>query len=194
MSKNLFYEKKGPFPLKDIVKAIGFTGDLSIEDNFKIHGFESLNNADVNDITFFNSIKYKDLSLKTKAAACITSSNLSKFLPKKCINDLIECIDEFNNFAMLAPTYKDEIKYRNYELYFKKPPVNNNIATVKGVEFLRGAPVMSTDIRASASLIISALAAKGKSEISRIYHIDRGYDKIENKISLIGGDINRLSE
>ena len=47
---------------------------------------------------------------------------------------MIECIDEFNNFAMLAPTYKDEIKYRNYELYFKKPPVNNNIAKKFGIK------------------------------------------------------------
>jgi UDP-N-acetylglucosamine 1-carboxyvinyltransferase len=53
---------------------------------------------------------------------------------------------------------------------------------------------MSTDIRASASLIIAALAAEGKSSISRIYHIDRGYDNIENKFNLLGAKINRVRE
>ncbi len=85
MSKNLFYEKRGPFPLKEIVKTIGYIGNFSNENNLEIYGFESLNNAGKNDMTFLNSSKYKDLSLKTKAAACITSINLSKFLPKKCV-------------------------------------------------------------------------------------------------------------
>ena len=85
MSKNIFYEKKGPFPLKEIIKTIGFTGNFSNKDDFEIYGFESLNNAGKNDMTFLNSSKYKNLSMKTKAAACITSPNLSKFLPEKCI-------------------------------------------------------------------------------------------------------------
>jgi len=54
-----------------------------------------------------------------------------------------------------------------------------------------GAQVMSTDIRASASLLIGALIAEGESEISRIYHIDRGYEKIEEKFKLLGADIRR---
>ena len=62
MSKNHFYEKKGPFPLKEIISNIGCSGNLSQENNFKIHGIESLNNARKDDITFLNSIKYKDLS------------------------------------------------------------------------------------------------------------------------------------
>jgi UDP-N-acetylglucosamine 1-carboxyvinyltransferase len=53
---------------------------------------------------------------------------------------------------------------------------------------------MSTDIRASASLLIAALIAEGKSEISRIYHIDRGYEKIEEKFKLLGADIRRENE
>ena len=69
--------------------------------------------------------------------------------------------------------------------------LDKNVATVIGVNELRGAPVMSTDIRASASLILAALAAQGKSEISRIYHIDRGYEKIEEKFNLLGADIIR---
>ena len=59
--------------------------------------------------------------------------------------------------------------------------VEKNTAFIRGVDQLVGAPVMSTDIRASAALFIAALAAKGETEISRIYHIDRGYEKIEQK-------------
>jgi len=70
----------------------------------------------------------------------------------------------------------------------------NNIAYIEGNKKLVAAPVMSTDIRASASLIIAALMANGTTEISRIYHIDRGYEKIEKKLSLIGANIRREKE
>lgn len=69
----------------------------------------------------------------------------------------------------------------------------NNSAFIQGVNELKGAPVMSTDLRASASLVIAALAAKGTSEIFRVYHIDRGYEKIEQKLQQLGADIRRES-
>lgn len=61
--------------------------------------------------------------------------------------------------------------------------MHGNMAVVKGQEKLSGAPVMATDLRASASLIVAALAAEGRSEILRIYHLDRGYVCIEKKLS-----------
>jgi len=70
--------------------------------------------------------------------------------------------------------------------------LEDNIAVVTGVNQLRGAPVMSTDIRASASLVLSSLASEGKSEISRVYHIDRGYENIEEKFRNIGADMKRI--
>lgn len=70
--------------------------------------------------------------------------------------------------------------------------VKDNIAYVKGVEKLIGAPVMATDLRASAALILAGLAAEGETEISRIYHLDRGYEKIEQKLSKLGADIKRI--
>lgn len=70
----------------------------------------------------------------------------------------------------------------------------SNSAFVSGVDFLQGAHVMSTDLRASASLIIAGLAARGKTDVSRIYHIDRGYDDIEKKLMKIGADIKRENE
>jgi UDP-N-acetylglucosamine 1-carboxyvinyltransferase len=69
--------------------------------------------------------------------------------------------------------------------------MKENTAIVKGSARLKGAQVMSTDIRASASLILAGLAAEGRTDVSRIYHIDRGYYKIEEKLRSIGGDIER---
>jgi len=69
--------------------------------------------------------------------------------------------------------------------------VENNTAFVRGVDALVGAPVMSTDIRASASLIVAGLAAKGRTEVSRVYHIDRGYEQIEEKFRSLGANIWR---
>lgn len=71
--------------------------------------------------------------------------------------------------------------------------VKENIATVVGVEKLVGAKVMSTDLRASASLILAGLAAEGTSEVLRVYHLDRGYEHIEEKLKALGADITRES-
>ncbi len=70
--------------------------------------------------------------------------------------------------------------------------LNENSAVVRGVKRLRGAKVMSTDLRASASLILAGLAAEGETEVLRIYHIDRGYESIEAKLNLLGARIERL--
>ena len=72
--------------------------------------------------------------------------------------------------------------------------LSDNQAIIQGQDNLKGAPVMSTDIRASASLILAALSAKGKSSISRIYHIDRGYESIEDKFNDLNADIIRTQE
>ncbi|MSO81637.1 MAG: UDP-N-acetylglucosamine 1-carboxyvinyltransferase, partial [Alphaproteobacteria bacterium] len=67
-------------------------------------------------------------------------------------------------------------------------------AMVRGVERLSGAPVMASDLRASASLVLAALAAKGETEINRIYHLDRGYERMEEKLAAVGADIERVKE
>jgi UDP-N-acetylglucosamine 1-carboxyvinyltransferase len=72
--------------------------------------------------------------------------------------------------------------------------ISGNTATVRGVKQLSGAPTMATDLRASASLILAALAADNTSEVSRIYHLDRGYERIEEKLRLLGADIVRVHE
>lgn len=72
--------------------------------------------------------------------------------------------------------------------------VEGNTAIVRGVESLNGAPIMATDLRASASLILAGLVAEGETEVRRIYHIDRGYELIEEKLEYIGATIRRVPE
>lgn len=72
--------------------------------------------------------------------------------------------------------------------------LNRNVAVVKGVESLSGAPVMATDLRASAALVLAGLVAKGETHISRVYHIDRGYERIEERLTALGADIHREAE
>jgi len=69
--------------------------------------------------------------------------------------------------------------------------VTGRSAVVRGVEQLNGAPVMATDLRASMSLIIAGLAAKGETQVRRVYHLDRGYERLEEKLSAVGAEIER---
>ncbi len=71
--------------------------------------------------------------------------------------------------------------------------VRGHEAIVKGVDALKGAPVMATDLRASVSLVIAALAAQGETEVSRIYHLDRGFERLEQKLTAVGADVRRVS-
>ena len=71
--------------------------------------------------------------------------------------------------------------------------LEGNVAVCHGVEQLTAAPVMATDLRASASLVLAGLVAKGDTLVDRIYHIDRGYDNIEEKLAALGARIRRIS-
>lgn len=71
--------------------------------------------------------------------------------------------------------------------------VHGGTATVRGVKRLKGAPVMATDLRASVSLILAGLAAEGETMVSRVYHLDRGYEHVEEKLSAVGAKIERVS-
>jgi UDP-N-acetylglucosamine 1-carboxyvinyltransferase len=74
-----------------------------------------------------------------------------------------------------------------------KIDVHGGHATVTGVDRLRGARVMATDLRASVSLILAAMAAEGETVVSRVYHLDRGYERVEEKLSACGADIQRIA-
>jgi UDP-N-acetylglucosamine 1-carboxyvinyltransferase len=71
--------------------------------------------------------------------------------------------------------------------------LDGDTAVVEGVDKLLGAPVMATDLRASVSLVIAALAAEGETTVNRVYHLDRGFERLEQKLSACGADIERIS-
>ena len=98
-----------------------------------------------------------------------------------------------NGSSMITDTvYRDRFSHvPELNRFGANIKVDNNTAFVRGVKELVGAPVMSTDIRASAALIVAGLAARGKTTVSRVYHIDRGYEKIEEKFRSLGANIMR---
>jgi UDP-N-acetylglucosamine 1-carboxyvinyltransferase len=71
--------------------------------------------------------------------------------------------------------------------------LDGQMATIEGVDVLKGAPVMATDLRASVSLVIAALAAEGETMVNRVYHLDRGFERLEDKLSACGADITRIA-
>jgi UDP-N-acetylglucosamine 1-carboxyvinyltransferase len=72
--------------------------------------------------------------------------------------------------------------------------VNGRTAVVRGVPRLSGAPVMATDLRASMSLVLAGLAAEGETQVNRVYHLDRGYERLEEKLAAVGAQIERASD
>ena len=70
--------------------------------------------------------------------------------------------------------------------------VDGNTAVIKGADKLEGATIMATDLRASACLVIAGLVAQGETTVDRIYHLDRGYDHLEEKLSALGANIRRI--
>jgi UDP-N-acetylglucosamine 1-carboxyvinyltransferase len=72
--------------------------------------------------------------------------------------------------------------------------LDGETATIEGIDQLRGAPVMATDLRASVSLVIAGLAAEGETMVNRVYHLDRGFERLEEKLSACGASIERISD
>ncbi|MGH8033072.1 MAG: UDP-N-acetylglucosamine 1-carboxyvinyltransferase [Luteimonas sp.] len=109
----------------------------------------------------------------------------AQFMAMNCIADGVGTIDEtiFENRFM----HVQELMRLGADIY-----IDGHRATVTGVARLSGAPVMATDLRASASLILAGLVADGDTVIDRIYHLDRGYERIESKLSALGASIRRI--
>jgi UDP-N-acetylglucosamine 1-carboxyvinyltransferase len=129
--------------------------------------------------------KLKNVNIKTRPYPGFPTDMQAQFMALMCLADGASVISEniFENRFM----HVSELLRFGADII-----VEGNSATVKGVKKLSGAPVMATDLRASASLILAALAADNTSEISRIYHLDRGYEAIEKKLAALGADIVRV--
>ena len=127
------------------------------------------------------------VNLKTMPYPGFPTDMQAQFMALMCIADGTSLIKETifeNRFMHVA-----ELKRMGADI-----TVEGGSATVKGIERLKGAPLMATDLRASASLVVAALAAKGETEIHRIYHLDRGYEKMEEKLLKLGADVRREKE
>jgi len=131
--------------------------------------------------------KIRSVNIKTRPYPGFPTDMQAQFMALMCIADGASVISEniFENRFM----HVSELLRFGADII-----AEGNSATVKGVKKLSGAPVMATDLRASASLILAALAADNTSEISRIYHLDRGYEAIEKKLAALGADIVRVPD
>ena len=128
--------------------------------------------------------RLQSVNIKTRPYPGFPTDMQAQFMAMMCIADGASVISEniFENRFM----HVSELLRFGADIICE-----GNSATVKGVKKLSGAPVMATDLRASASLILAALVAEGRTEIERIYHIDRGYEAIEEKFQALGAKIRR---
>jgi len=187
MSINQFFVKKGPFSLKKIINNIGCNGDFTHVNDFVIYDIESLSNATKNDMTFLNSSKYKNLSLKTKAAACITTSNFSKFLPSECIkldvkNILFAVTQVSKMFYPKADVdYPDTNLVNSNELQKLYPNVNfgKNVLIGKNVvignkTYVGSNTIIESNVSIGENCIIGSFVSIKNSLISDRVHIKDG--------------------
>ncbi|RII28939.1 MAG: UDP-N-acetylglucosamine 1-carboxyvinyltransferase [Geobacter sp.] len=131
--------------------------------------------------------KIRGVNIKTRPYPGFPTDMQAQFMALMCLAEGASVISEniFENRFM----HVSELMRFGADI-----TVEGNTATVKGVKKLSGAPVMATDLRASASLILGGLAADNTTEVSRIYHLDRGYESIEKKLAGLGADIQRVKE
>jgi UDP-N-acetylglucosamine 1-carboxyvinyltransferase len=129
----------------------------------------------------------KAVDVKTKVYPGFATDLQAQFMALMCLADGTSHLEEtlFENRFMHAP----ELMRMGAKI-----DVQGGIAKVQGVSKLKGAPVMATDLRASVSLILAGLAAEGETTVSRVYHLDRGYENLVRKLSNVGANIERISD
>lgn len=143
--------------------------------------------VDGNTIEARGKSKIRSVNIKTQPFPAFPTDMQAQFMALMTLGNGVSLISEqiFENRFM----HVLELRRMGADI-----ELDGRTAAVRGVKRLSGAPVMATDLRASASLVLSALAAEGVSEITRIYHLDRGYEAIEKKLSAVGARITRARE
>lgn len=131
--------------------------------------------------------KIKSMNIKTRPYPGFPTDMQAQFMALMCVADGVSVIAE-NIFENRFMHVSELIRFG------ADITIDGKSAIVKGIKKLSGAPVMATDLRASASLILAGLAAEGQTEVTRIYHLDRGYESIEKKLAGLGADIVRVKE
>ena len=131
--------------------------------------------------------KIRPLSLSTAPFPAFPTDMQAQFLAMLSLADGTSLLTEtiFENRYMHVP----ELHRMGADI-----EVRGRSAVVRGVDKLVGAPVMATDLRASMSLVIAGLAAEGETQVHRVYHLDRGYERLEEKLQAVGADIERVSD
>ena len=131
--------------------------------------------------------KLGPLTLSTAPYPGFATDMQAQFMAMLCMADGASVLTEtiFENRYMHVP----ELARMGADIQ-----VTGRSAVVRGVKEMNGAPVMATDLRASMSLIIAGLAAKGETQVQRVYHLDRGYERLEEMLSAVGADIERVSD
>ena len=127
------------------------------------------------------------LELSTAPYPDFATDMQAQFMAMLCMADGVSTLEEtiFENRYMHVP----ELGRMGADIQ-----VRGRTAAVRGVDRLVGAPVMATDLRASMSLILAGLVAEGETQVSRVYHLDRGYERLEEKLQAVGADIERLGD
>ena len=141
---------------------------------------------DDNTIALKSTGKLKAVNLRTAPHPAFPTDMQAQFMALNTVADGVARVTEtiFENRFM----HVQEMQRLGAEI-----EVEGNTAIVRGVDYLDGATVMATDLRASASLVLAGLVARGETTIERIYHIDRGYERIEEKLSQLGARIRRVN-
>ena len=153
---------------------------------FEDMGFKFEISSGGDEITILPASKIKPVEIITSEYPGFPTDMQAQFMALACISSGVSTIDErlFENRFM----HVSELSRMGADIR-----LNGHIATISGGK-LNGADVMATDLRASSALVLAALAARGESKIHRIYHLDRGYERLEAKLGALGADIQRLEE
>lgn len=142
--------------------------------------------SDADTITVKSDGKLKAVNIRTAPHPAFPTDMQAQFMALNIVADGVAKVTEtiFENRFM----HVQEMQRLGADI-----SIDGNTALVKGVEFLDGATVMATDLRASASLVLAGLVARGETVIERIYHLDRGYENLEQKLNALGADVKRVS-
>lgn len=153
---------------------------------FEDMGFKFEISSGGDEITILPASKIKPVEIITSEYPGFPTDMQAQFMALACVATGVSTIDErlFENRFM----HVSELSRMGADIR-----LNGHIATISGGK-LNGADVMATDLRASSALVLAALAASGESKIHRIYHLDRGYERLEAKLGALGADIQRLEE
>jgi len=141
--------------------------------------------SDANSITVKSDGKLKAVNIRTAPHPAFPTDMQAQFMALNVIAEGVSKVTEtiFENRFM----HVQEMQRMGADI-----SIDGNTALVKGIEFLDGATVMATDLRASASLVLAGLVARGETVIERIYHLDRGYEHLEAKLNALGANVKRV--